>query len=234
MNPGKSHHWQKTMELYNKSALKHYMSLRETVIVDGKLSKKEKHLILLGVNAARRYEMGMIHHAKEAYRLGATVGEVVEILTSCILSRGIPAWLEGVKVIELALKEKSIPIEEQQKEINKIDNLEKAIDYFKNENNEVIPEWVLNMKKYSPQSLVYYASLRQNELRDSIVSRKLKELVLVGINISERYKLGVELHVKGAKREGATFEEIAEVGLICLLTSGIPAWFEISDYLSKE
>lgn len=232
MSSGNWNKWRKTMQIYNETALKHYTSLQETILVDGLLTKKDKHLILVGVNAARRYESGLVYHAKCAYNLGASINEVVEILTSCILSRGIPAWLEGIKIIELSFENESTASNEKNKEIIEIDSLEKAIKYFENDNNGILPEWVLKMQEYSPKSLIYYASLRQNELCDSTVSRKLKELVLVGINLSERYELGVKLHVKGAKKEGATNEEIAEVGLLCMLDSGIPAWFEISDFLS--
>ncbi len=66
------------------------------------------------------------------------------------------------------------------------------------------------------------------------VPRKMKELVLVGINLSERYRSGVSLHVTGARRLGATDTELADVALTCVLTAGIPAWFELSDLLTTD
>jgi len=52
-------------------------------------------MALVGVNAARRYERSMLYHTKGALDAGSTVAELAEIFLPCILSRGIPAWLEG-------------------------------------------------------------------------------------------------------------------------------------------
>lgn len=225
------HNWKDTLKFYNNKALQQYTNLKHTILDDSLLSQKDKHLILMGVNAARRYESGIMHHTKQAYDLGATVYEIVEILTSCILSRGIPAWLEGIKAIELVLENEALSKKITISDKGKINNLEEAIEYFKKDNNDVIPKWVMLMEKYSAESLIHYASLRKNELRNSAVSRKLKELVLIAINLAERYEFGVKLHITGAKKEGATDEEIAEVALLCVLASGIPAWLEVSQFL---
>ncbi|MEI3614403.1 carboxymuconolactone decarboxylase family protein [Pseudogracilibacillus sp. SO30301A] len=224
-------YWEKVLEKYNRTALVHYKALEDSVLSEGIFEKKDKHLILVGVNAARRYDPELLYHAKCAYDLGATIEELVDILTSCILSRGIPVWLEGIKAIELILEKETQSINEKSKKINPIESLDKAIEYFKNDNKGKVPGWVNIMQKYSPNSLVNYASLRRDELCDAIVSRKIKELVLVGINLAERYELGVKLHINGAKREGATDEEIAEVAMLCIVTAGIPAWIGVSDFL---
>jgi alkylhydroperoxidase/carboxymuconolactone decarboxylase family protein YurZ len=68
-------------------------------------------------------------------------------------------------------------------------------------------------------------------LREGQVSRKLKELVLVGINVAERYPEGVRIHIEGARAYGATDAELAECHLTAVLTAGIPAWFEGSIFL---
>ncbi|HEY8528248.1 MAG TPA: carboxymuconolactone decarboxylase family protein [Paenibacillaceae bacterium] len=75
--------------------------------------------------------------------------------------------------------------------------------------------------------------MRQQLLRDGAVSRKLKELTLLGINLAERYPRGVKLHAEGARKCGASDEQIAETALTALLTGGIPAWFEVVDVLES-
>jgi alkylhydroperoxidase/carboxymuconolactone decarboxylase family protein YurZ len=42
------------------------------------------------------------------------------------------------------------------------------------------------------------------------------------------------LHVSSARRLGATDAELADVALTCVLTAGIPAWFELSDLLIAD
>lgn len=222
--------WVDKMNEYNPEALKHYANLKNQILVDGALSRKNKELILVGINAARRYERSMLHHSKGALDEGATVQEFVEILSVCILSRGIPAWLEGTKAIEYALEYKPQATEKTKSDPNSV-AVKDPLEYFKAENEGVLPDWVHLMNEFSPDSLARYAAIRQNELRDLVVSRKMKELVLMGINLAERYEKGVKLHSDGARKEGASEQEIAEVGLICILTAGIPAWFHASDNL---
>lgn len=52
----------------------------------------EKECILVGVNAARRYDAGMLHHIKAALEAGTTLEELAEILSVCISL----TWLAGM------------------------------------------------------------------------------------------------------------------------------------------
>ena len=112
--------------------------------------------------------------------------------------------------------------------------MEEALAYFSEEADGDQPEWVSLMNVYAPGTLRDYANLRKLALSDGRVPRKMKELVLVGINLSERYPSGVSLHVASARRLGATDAELVDVALTCVLTAGIPAWFELSDLLSAD
>lgn len=228
--------WVQTMHNYVPNALEYYTKLRNEIMVDGALSKKDKELILVGINAARRYEKSMIFHTKGAIDSGATMEELVETLTPCILSRGIPAWLEGVKAIDYARKymkrDENVSTNESIETSNeRFDTVEEAVEYFKNEADGVELDWVKKLKNEAEHALLHYGQLRKNILRDGHLSRKMKEFILVGINVSERYEKGVEIHVNSAKKLGATNQELAEVALVGLLTAGIPAWFEITTFI---
>ena len=225
--------WVQKMHDYQPKALEYYTKLRNEIMVDGAVSKKTKELVLVGINAARRYERSMIYHTKGALDSGATIEELVEILTPCILSRGIPAWLEGIKAIQYAhdytAKQNGKPTAVEGHRAFQC--VGEAIVYFKRESGGQTPEWVQLMEKEAAHVLQHYGSLRASILKDGIVPRKVKEFVLIGINVSERYKEGVQIHITSAKNLGATDQEIAEITLTALLTAGIPAWFEGSDFL---
>ncbi|MGM8215845.1 carboxymuconolactone decarboxylase family protein [Bacillaceae bacterium W0354] len=225
--------WVQTMHDYVPSALEYYTKLRNEIMVDGALSKKEKELILVGVNAARRYEKSMIFHTKGAVDSGATIEELVETLTPCILIRGIPAWLEGVKALDYArgYMERHSDKDKVETPVDHFESVEDAVNYFKDEAGGVELDWVKQLKEEADYALLHYGQLRSGILKDGHLSRKMKELILVGINVSERYPKGVEIHVNGAKKFGATNQELAEVALVGLLTAGIPAWFEITDFI---
>lgn len=224
--------WVSKMHQFSPKALEYYTKLRGEILVDGKLSKKDKELLLVGVNAARRYERSMIYHTKGAIDSGATVDEIADIIATCIISRGIPAWLTGIKAIQYAIqdlhgKQSNELLAEQNLNFN---SLEDCLHYYEKESGR-LPEWVQLLKEHNPEVLYQYSNLRNHVLTDRHVSRKLKELVLVGINVCEMYKEGIQIHIHNAKKLGATDEEIAEVSLVGLLTAGIPAWFEGSDFL---
>ena len=233
--------WVRTMHEQRPEALNDYLTLRRTVMEKGALSRKEKEWILVGVNAARRYERSMLYHTRGAVDAGSTVSELAEILVPCILSRGLPAWLEGYKALTYAeeyLSERGHD-QDDREEVTEatapsITTVEEALTYFSREAGGDQPEWVGLMNVYAPGTLRDYANLRKLALGDGLVPRKMKELVLVGINLSERYSNGVSLHVTSARRLGATDAELADVALTCVLTAGIPAWFELSDLLSAD
>jgi alkylhydroperoxidase/carboxymuconolactone decarboxylase family protein YurZ len=229
--------WVAKMHHFAPKALEYYTKLRGEILVDGALSKKEKELILVGINAARRYERSMIYHTKGAIDSGATIEEIADVLATCIISRGIPAWFTGVKAIEYAVSYVG------KEEVNASPALDEEAffasladynRYYEKEAGGEIPNWVKVLNQFNPSVTERYTDLRRSVLRDNVVSRKLKELVLVGINVAEMYQRGIELHIQGAKKCGATEAEIADVSLVALLTAGIPAWFEGSDYLSIE
>lgn len=223
------------MHEHRPDALDGYMALRRTIMEEGALSRKEKEWVLVGVNAARRYERSMLYHTKCALDAGSTVAELAEVLLPCILSRGIPAWLEGYKALVYAEEYlgRSDRSERVEAAAPSIATLDDALAYYHEEAGGHEPDWVRLMKKYAPGTLRDYANLRSLALVDGRVPRKMKELVLVGINLSECYPAGVSLHVNGARKFGATNAELADVALTCVLTAGIPAWFEISDVLTE-
>ena len=227
--------WVRTMHEHRPDALAGYTALRRAIMEEGVLSRKEKEWVLVGVNAARRYERSMIYHTKGAMDAGSTVAELAEILLPCILSRGIPAWLEGYKALVYAEEYvgRSDRCEGAEAVPPSIATVDEALAYYREEAGGHEPDWVQLMKGYAPGTLRDYANLRRLALSDGRVPRKMKELVLVGINLSEYYPTGVSLHVNGARQLGATNAELAEVALTCLLTAGIPAWFEISDVLAQ-
>ncbi|PLT35179.1 carboxymuconolactone decarboxylase family protein [Bacillus sp. V5-8f] len=223
--------WAAKMHQFAPEALGYYTKLRNEILVKGTMAQKDKELILVGINAARRYERSMLYHTKGAMDAGATVEEIVDIISTCIISRGIPAWLTGIKAIQYAIEVMNNKRSTERSEAGVcFQSVEECLSYYEQETGK-IPNWIELLMEHNPDVLLQYSNLRNAVLKDHYVSRKLKELLLVGINVCERYKEGVSLHVNGAKKFGATDEEIAEVSLVGLLTAGIPAWFEGSDFL---
>jgi alkylhydroperoxidase/carboxymuconolactone decarboxylase family protein YurZ len=65
------------------------------------------------------------------------------------------------------------------------------------------------------------------------VSARLKHLNMVGNYIAELRGNDAAPWIERARLAGASEADLADIGYICILTAGIPAWFELSDSLKE-
>lgn len=221
--------WVQKMHAYRPNVLDHYTSLRSDIMQEGALTRKEKDILLVGMNAARLYERSMIYHTKGAIDGGAALPELVEYLTVPYLYNGVQALKTGVKSLEYALTLKGIEFQaESIDEKTTEELLLYMIEILGNEDTSFVTN-VLKIVKSRDEDL-----LKDYILSDSVVSKTLKHILMVGIFITELRGKQVEEWMEVARTTGASEEQLADVGFICLLTAGIPAWFEASDSLIEK
>lgn len=216
--------WVTALASASPKALLGYYKLRAAALADGALPRKYKELILVAINAARRYEPSMLMHTRGAIQAGATVPEIVEILLPCILSRGIPAWITGTKAVDLAVQLAGPSCLHNKVPDGAAQFPGDTLEYFRHDVGHV-PAWVIALNSADSKVAKAYAILRAAILSDGVVPRWVKELALAGVNAAERYPEGFDLHARTALRLGATREQLAETLLVAILTAGIPAWF---------
>lgn len=214
--------WVEKMHGYRPEALEQYTNLRSTIMKDGALSTKEKDLLLVGINAARLYERSMVYHTKGAIDGGATMLELAEYLLVPYVYGGSKAMQTGISSIRYALSLKGISDEHLSEYASMDELLSYLLSISKDEDTSHIRD-VLGMVGDRRKELL---------LEDGIVSAKMKSMLMAGIYCAELNGLEAAGWLEQARTLGATEEELAEVGLICLLTAGIPAWFEVSDWLA--
>jgi len=196
-----------------------------SLLQDSSLSKKEKSLLLVGLFAARREEQAMLHFTEVAIDAGNTVNEIAELISAAIISRGIPTWLSGIeaisKAIEITGKTESA-IEAQN--VSAFSSQEDCVSYYQSE-FEQLPKWIQYLVDYAPDTLLKYSNLRTTSLRDGVVSRYLKELLLYAINICDQYPKGINIHKTNAIQLGATDAVLEDIKTICIYAVGIQAIF---------
>lgn len=215
--------WVQQMHDYSPNMLDQYTSLRGDIMKPGALSVKEKDILLVGMNAARLYERSMVYHTKGAIDGGASLPELAEYLLVSYLYNGEQALLTGLKSMQYACE---LIGEETLDRIN-IDTVEEILyQYIQmiGSENAAFIENVLQTKKDG-------GDMEEVILRDGHVSRKNKLLLMSGIYITVLNGKIAGTWMEKARRSGAEEPELAETGAICLLTAGIPAWFEASDSL---
>lgn len=196
-----------------------------SLLQDSSLSKKEKSLLLVGLFAARREEQAMLHFTEVAIDAGNTVNEIAELISAAIISRGIPTWLSGIeaisKAIEITGKTEST-IEAQN--VSAFSSQEDCVSYYQSE-FEQLPKWIQYLVDYAPDTLLKYSNLRTTSLRDGVVSRNLKELLLYAINLCDQYPKGINIHKTNAIQLGATDAVLEDIKTICIYAVGIQAIF---------
>lgn len=221
--------WVQKLHDYNPAVLDHYTSLRGEIMLDGALSRKEKDILLVGMNAARLYQRSMVYHTKGAIDFEATIPELVEYLLVPYLYNGADALKTGLKSLEYALSLKGVEATATiSDEMDTEAVLKQYIELLDDKDSTFVEE-VLEIYRSGDQ-----AKLQEKLLSDAVVSKKMKHILMVGIYTTELQGQPVEKWMKEARKHGATEAQLADVGFICLLTAGIPAWFEASDSLIEK
>lgn len=221
--------WVQKMHDYNPEMLTHYTSLRGAAMAEGVLSVKEKDILLVVMNEARQYERSMVYHTKGAIDGGATLEELAEYLLVGYIVGGLKALQIGLKSFEYALQLKGV-----QSEVLPEDSDEQTIakHYATFAQTDV-------SKAYFHEIVALFASNNENALNTKLlqsntVSTQLKHIAMTGIYTVQLKNKETDEWAKKARAVGVEEGQLAELGYICLLTAGIPSWFEISDALIQK
>ena len=213
--------WVQKMHDYHAEALGHYTALRSTIMKDGILTTKEKDLLLVGMNAARLYERSMVYHTKSAMSQGATIPELVEYLL-------IPYVYNGEEALKIAFKSLESALAFQDTAVTEDGSLEeiliRMIQLMRNEDTSFIEKMLESVRTGDPMFV-------ENLFNEGMVSSKLKYILMAGIYTVELQGRAAGKWIDAGRDIGVSEEELVEMGLISMLTAGIPAWFEASDSL---
>lgn len=221
--------WVQKMYDYNPVILDHYTNLRGDIMKPGYLSVKEKDILLVGMNAARLYARSMVYHTKGSIDGGATLPELVEYLIVSYLYNGAQALKTGVQSLEYALTLKGLEAEALSENSESAEEiLSHYIKLLGDEDTSFVEEVLALVQKGDA------TALEEKILSDGVVSKKLKHILMVGIYTTVLKGKEVGEWMEIARKNGASEGELADVGYICLLTAGIPAWFEASDSLIQK
>jgi len=198
-----------------------------TGVLDPKV--REFLYIAIDASATHMYKPGLRIHVQNAVRLGATLGEMLDVLEltaeigihSC--TAGLPILLEEARAAGVAVPPVTAlpPAQQALRE-----RFETTIGYW----NEA---WDA-LLRVAPGFCAAYLDLADVPRSSPRLDAKTRELVLVALSAATTnlFAAGMRIHIRNALRAGATFAEIAEVlQLISVLgvhalTIGMPVIFE--------
>lgn len=218
--------WVQKMHDYSPVVLDHYTGLRGEIMQDGALSRKEKDVLLASMNAARLYARSMGYHTKGAIEFGTTIPELVEYFLVSYLYGGTTALQVSLEGLAYALELKGKRVEQPAKAPESIDEIfETMITWLGDEDTSFLETSLSAIQSGNKEKI------EETLLGEGHVSSRMKHINMVGNYITQLRGADAVPWIEKARAAGATEAELADVGYICVLTAGIPAWFEISDSL---
>ena len=221
--------WVQKMHDYNPAMLDHYTALRGAAMAEGVLSVKEKDILLVGINAARHYARSMVYHTKGAIDGGATLEELIEYLLVAYSYGREKALQIGLQSFEYALELTGTQAEKISHNATALEIVRYYAQFSSSDDN----------KNYYEQLIALFVNNNENALADklletNVVDEQMKYILMTGIYTTVLKNSETDYWAKKTREKGVDEPRLAELGYICLLTAGIPSWFEISDALIQK
>lgn len=221
--------WVQKMHDYNPEMLQHYTALRGAAMSDGALSVKEKDILLVGMNAARLYARSMVYHTKGSIDGGASLQELAEYLL-------VSYNYGGEKALQIGLQSFEYALELTKTDANKIPHGTDASgiarfygQFAQGDLSKAYFEQLANLFDGTDVN-----ALKNKLLETNSVTTQMKHILMTGIYTTTLNNKETNTWAQKAREVGVQEAQLAELGYACLLTAGIPAWFEISDTLIEK
>lgn len=94
-----------------------------------------------------------------------------------------------------------------------------------------ISEYVGELRKAQPDAMAGFSALAKGATADGALDKKTKELIALGIGVTQRCDGCIGFHVKTLVDLGTTRDELAEVMAMCVYMGGGPALMYAADAL---
>jgi alkylhydroperoxidase/carboxymuconolactone decarboxylase family protein YurZ len=187
----------------------------------GGLTRKEKELILMSIANAHMRAAPAQLHARAAIRAGATLAEIAEVSVLAIIARGMPSFkMAALPAIQAAEAESGKTYQYPKKDAAE----SKLIDiraYIADVLGITLPDMWQKLEEVAPYALDGYMMMRQGVLKNGgALSKSIKEMVIIAMDISYALTWGSRMHATQAVRDGATVQQIAEIIALAMLEGG--------------
>ncbi|RLJ86773.1 carboxymuconolactone decarboxylase family protein [Planococcus citreus] len=221
--------WVQKMHDYSPQVLDTYTGIRGEIMQDGALTRREKDALIASMNAARLYRRSMIFHTKGAIDFGYSVPELAEFFLTAYLYKGDQAIQLAIEAISYALElnDRPAPLPSSSPK-SAGEGIELIISWLGDEDTSYLEQVKALVDAQDEEAL------HKKIMGDGLISSHLKHLNMAGNFIVELNGEGASPWMEKARAVGASEADLADIGYICILTAGIPAWFELSDSLKAK
>lgn len=198
-----------------------YARFRQVVDRDGALPAKIKALYVAVAATTRGWREMAQRELKRARALGLTFDEASSAGIILSSSRGEGAALFFIELLRDGYREQAdaqgdVPM--PQVEVGEHEAEENFLGYF-----GTMPPSLGKLLELLPVGADAYYLMREGTIQGTALGPKYSELMLVAV-LAADYSPLAAVHMKGARRAGASEHEIAETLVCTVLTSGLSAW----------
>nr|WP_314443499.1 carboxymuconolactone decarboxylase family protein [uncultured Sphingomonas sp.] len=196
-----------------------FRRFRRIVETDGALPSVLKRLFLSAAAAVKGYEAMAVRELAAAATLGLDVERAAAALTILSSSRGEGASMRFADVLEQVYGDAAlVEADEAPIEVAEGEARQNFVSYF----GEVPPS-LGKLLDLVPLGADAYYLMREGTLSGTALEPRHAELLLVTV-LAADYSSWSSVHMDGARRAGATEQEVAEAVLCAVPVAGLSAW----------
>jgi AhpD family alkylhydroperoxidase len=206
--------------------------VHEVTDCDGAMEAGAKALSMAGAAAAKNDVSTMRRELRRAADLGCPRDWACGAAMALLISRGEGAYqrlLDGVHdAYGSSRPDVDIAGVTGRSEVGPRD----ALEYFSRALGTV-PPYVELLASGAPRALEGYFLMREAATLENPLPARLVELFYITVNAAEYMTWNVGVHVRGARKAGATEAEIVEAAICSIPVGGAPAWIAAANAIAE-
>ena len=205
-----------------------WAAVRASVEADGAMSGAHKALLVAAVAAVQGDEAMAERELARGFDRGLEAAEARRAAPALLLARGEPAYRRFTDALT-----RSAPESEEDAPEPEPPTPDEADAYFREHFGAIPPRQAL-LAERAPDVYQGYFRLHRRVLGAEPGRAKLAELLMLALNAAAMQPAFTAIHMAGARRAGASEEEIVEAALCAIPVVGIAAWPVAAQALTGE
>ena len=200
--------------------------VRDVTDRDGALPAWAKAVFMAAAAAVKGHDEVLRRELARSARSGLTIGAARGAAVAVLISRGEAVYERFTAAVDDAFGATvtpgngAVPVFEA--------SAGAATRYF-DEYFGFVPDYITLMAERAPRALEGYMLMREWALAENTLEPKLVELLLCTVNAAEFESRFVDVHAGGARRAGATEDEIVEAVVCAIPVAGVASWLPGAD-----
>lgn len=193
----------------------------DAITADGSLPAGLKCLFAAAICAVKRDTGHVDHFLAAAAKAGVSREHAEGASVGLLISRGVTPHALFVSALEAAYgpAPQAGPAGPAAFEASVSGAYEYFTGYF-----GVVPDYVELLGERAPAGLEGYFLMRESSLGETPLPPRDMELLLCAVNAAEYQPRFVAIHARGARRAGATEEQLVEATLVAMPFAGVASW----------